>query len=86
MSDLNWFWIGFELLVPSLLGLLAAYPVWVRGEPIFGNLVGTAVIFAAAIGTPSSASAWTQIAWHKRTNAGSSAHQSGALRATVYAS
>ncbi|SRR5258706_9607296 len=50
MSGLSWFWIAIALTVPNLLGVLAAYPLWRVGQPIFGNLAGTAVIFGTAIG------------------------------------
>ena len=50
MTGLNWYWIAFALSVPGLVGGLIAVPLWLRGEPIFGNLAGTAVIFGAAMG------------------------------------
>src|SRR5438309_177311 len=50
MTELNWSWIAFALSVPALVGGLIALPLWLRGEPIFGNLAGTAVIFGTAIG------------------------------------
>ena len=50
MHDLSWWWIVLELTVPPLAGGLVALPIWLRGEPIFGNLAGTAVIFSAAVG------------------------------------
>jgi len=36
------------LIVPPLVGVLVAYPLWRKSETIFGNIAGTAVIFAAA--------------------------------------
>jgi len=50
VNELNWFWIGLAVAIPSLVGGLAAYPFWLKNEPIFGNLVGTAIIFGTAIG------------------------------------
>ena len=50
MQGLSWFWIGIALTVPPLAGALVAIPIWLKGEPIFGNLAGTAVIFGAAVG------------------------------------
>lgn len=50
MTDLNWYWIAFALVVPTLLGALAAYPLWQREEPIFGNIAGATLIFGAALG------------------------------------
>ena len=49
MNQLNWFWIGFALTAPPLLGGLIAYPLWLKGESILGNVAGTVVIFGAAI-------------------------------------
>jgi hypothetical protein len=46
---MSWFWIAVALTVPILFGGLIAFPVWLKGEPILGNLAGTAVIFGAAI-------------------------------------
>jgi hypothetical protein len=50
LHDLSWWWIVLELTVPPLAAGLVALPVWLKGEPIFGNLVGTAVIFGSAVG------------------------------------
>ena len=50
MNELSWFWIALALTVPPLVGGLVALPLWLKSEPIFGNLAGTAVIFGAAIG------------------------------------
>jgi hypothetical protein len=49
VNELNWFWIALALIVPTLLGGLVAFPFWRKGEPIFGNIAGTAVIFGAAV-------------------------------------
>jgi len=50
LNELSWFWIALALTVPPLCGGLVALPFWLKSEPIFGNLVGTIVIFGAAIG------------------------------------
>jgi len=50
VNELSWFWIALALTVPPLAGGLVALPLWLKSEPIFGNLAGTAVIFGAAIG------------------------------------
>jgi hypothetical protein len=50
LSGLNWWWIGLSATVPPLVGLLVALPFWRKGQMIFGSIVGTAVIFGAAIG------------------------------------
>ena len=49
-TGLNWFWISIAATVPALLGLLVALPFWRRSDAIFGNIAGTAVIFAWAFG------------------------------------
>lgn len=48
LRGLQWFWIGLELTVPPWIALLAAYPLWRKGQMIFGNLLGTAVLFGTA--------------------------------------
>jgi hypothetical protein len=48
MKNLQWFWICLELTVTPLAGLLVALPFWRKGGMIFGNIVGTAVIFGSA--------------------------------------
>ena len=49
MNGLNWLWIAIAVTVPVLLGAAAAYPFWRMQQPIFGNVVGSTVIFGAAI-------------------------------------
>lgn len=50
MTGLNWRWIVFASTVPPLVGFLVSIPFWRKGQSTFGSIVGTAVIFAAAIG------------------------------------
>lgn len=50
MHGLNWFWIAIALTAPGVAGALVALPLWLSKQPILGNLAGTAVIFAAAVG------------------------------------
>jgi hypothetical protein len=50
VNELSWTWIALELTVPPLAAALVALPIWLKGESIFGNLVGTAVIFGSAVG------------------------------------
>ncbi len=50
MNELNWHWIALASTLPALVSLLAAYPFWRAGHEIFGSIVGTGIIFAAAIG------------------------------------
>ena len=49
VNGLNWTWIGIGLTLPLVIGLLVAWPIWLTGQPILGNVAGTIVIFGAAI-------------------------------------
>ena len=49
MNNLSWFWIAFAIVVPPIFGGLAAFPIWLKGEPILGNIAGTIVVFGAAL-------------------------------------
>jgi len=48
VHGLNWSWIVVELIAPPIVATLLAYPFWRYEQPIFGNLVGTAIIFGTA--------------------------------------
>jgi hypothetical protein len=48
LIGLDWYWITIMATVPLVLGHLVAYPFWRRNQAIFGNIIGTAVIFASA--------------------------------------
>jgi hypothetical protein len=48
MNGLNWYWIGLEATAAPLVGLLVALPLWLKQQPIFGNIAGTVVIFGTA--------------------------------------
>ena len=50
MNELNWFWILLGATVPPVLGALIAFPFWRKGQPIFGSIAGTALIFGSGIG------------------------------------
>lgn len=50
IDALSWGWIAVAVTVPPLVALLAAWPFWRKRQPIFGNIVATAMLFAAAIG------------------------------------
>jgi hypothetical protein len=50
MTGLSWFWIGVALTAPVALGSLIAYPIWLKEQPILGNLAGSAIMFGAALG------------------------------------
>ncbi len=47
---MNWRWIGLSLTAQPFVALLVAIPFWRKGQATFGNIVGTTVIFASAIG------------------------------------
>ncbi len=49
MTGLNWFWIVLGATLPPAVGVLLAFPFWRKNQPIFGNIVGTSVIFGAAV-------------------------------------
>lgn len=48
MTGLNWPWIAVMAAGPPVASLLAAWPFWRKGGMIFGNIVGTAIIFGTA--------------------------------------
>jgi hypothetical protein len=48
LTSLNWFWIAVAATLPTIVGLAVAFPFWRRDEPIFGNILATALIFAFA--------------------------------------
>ena len=50
VNGLQWTWIAVALVAPMLAGLLLAWPIWLTGQPILGNLAGSVVIFGGAIG------------------------------------
>ena len=48
MNQLSWNWISLMATVPLVVGLVLAYPFWRKSEPIFGNIIGTGIIFPSA--------------------------------------
>jgi len=50
LTALSWFWITLAATAPLAGGLLVAWPIWLSGQPILGNIAGTIVIFGAAVG------------------------------------
>jgi hypothetical protein len=48
MNGLNWYWIAIEATAVPLAGALVALPLWLKQQPIFGNIAGTVVIFGSA--------------------------------------
>jgi hypothetical protein len=49
IDHLNWYWVWWSMTAPLAGGLAVAWPLWLRNQPIFGNLVGTAVTFGWGI-------------------------------------
>ena len=49
MDALSWSWIALGVTAVPLAGLMVAYPLWRKEQFIFGNIAGTAVIFASGI-------------------------------------
>ncbi len=49
MNGLNWFWVAAAALVPSVVGVAVAAPFWTKNQPVFGNIVGSAVVFGGAV-------------------------------------
>ena len=48
-NGLNWYWIFLQLAIPPVIGVLIAIPFWRKSDFILGNVIGSAVILAAAI-------------------------------------
>jgi len=48
VEGLSWFWIAVEATLPAVVGWLVALPLWLRDQPILGNIAGSMVIFGAA--------------------------------------
>lgn len=49
MHGLNWYWITLQLTVAPLIAFIVVVPFWRKAEMIFGNIVGSGVLFAWAI-------------------------------------
>jgi len=49
VEGLNWYWITLQLALAPLSALVLTLPFWRKGEMIFGNIVGSGVIFTWAI-------------------------------------
>jgi hypothetical protein len=50
VTALNWHYIALALIVPPVIGLLVAAPLWWMGRMTLGNIAATAVVFASSIG------------------------------------
>ena len=48
-STLNWLWVATAILVPTLIGVLAALPFWRRADPAFGSAIGAGVALAGVM-------------------------------------
>ena len=48
MTGLNWYWITVGATAPLVVALILSFPFWWKEQPLFGNLVGTAVLFGSA--------------------------------------
>ena len=49
LTEPSWSWIAVAAVAPILAGLMVAWPIWLTGQPILGNIAGSIVIFGAAI-------------------------------------
>ncbi len=49
VNALSWRWIALMAIVPPLLGVLVAIPIWRTNQVILGNLAGSSIIFAAGL-------------------------------------
>ena len=50
LSGLNWYWIAIGATAPLLGGVLVAWPIWLTGQTMLGNIGGTIVMFGSAVG------------------------------------
>lgn len=48
MTQPNWFWIAVGIIAPTALAGAVAYPIWLKNQPVLGNIAGSVLIFAAA--------------------------------------
>ena len=48
VDGLSWFWIVVQATFPALVGWLIALPLWLKDQPILGNVAGTMVMFGFA--------------------------------------
>ena len=49
-QELNWYWIGLGATIPPVVGVAVAFLFWRSGQIIFGNVIGTGVMFSSAFG------------------------------------
>jgi hypothetical protein len=50
VTELSWSWIALMAVVPLVVGVLVAFPLWRSAQMTLGNIAGTAVIFGSALG------------------------------------
>lgn len=48
VDGLSWFWIVVQATLPALVGWLVALPLWLKDQPILGNVAGSMVMFGFA--------------------------------------
>jgi hypothetical protein len=48
LQGLNWLWIAVELTGPPVVGVLLALPLWLKDQPVLGNIAGSIVMFGTA--------------------------------------
>jgi hypothetical protein len=48
VDGLSWFWIVVQATLPALVGWLIALPLWLKDQPILGNVAGAMVMFGFA--------------------------------------
>jgi hypothetical protein len=49
VTELSWFWIVLLATAPPIVALAIAWPCWVKGQSILGNIAGSVSIFGAAL-------------------------------------
>jgi hypothetical protein len=49
VDGLNWYWITLQLTLAPITALVLTLPFWRKAEMIFGNIVGSGVIFVWGI-------------------------------------
>jgi hypothetical protein len=50
VNELNWPWIALGAAIPAVVSVLVAIPFWRKDQMILGNIAGTVVLFASALG------------------------------------
>ena len=48
MNGLSWYWIAIEATAAPLVGFLVALPLWLKDQPVLGNIAGTVILFGTA--------------------------------------